>query len=98
MRNSTFIIGAVLFELDIPGAFSLKDKRRVLNSLKSQMKNKFNVAVSEVGGKDVWNRSVLAVTTVSDNRRLVDEMLQKIINFVDNFPEINILKMYEEIL
>ncbi|MGA1845894.1 DUF503 domain-containing protein [Deferribacter abyssi] len=98
MRNSTFIIGLVLFELDISSAFSLKDKRRVLSSLKSQMKNKFNVAVSEVGDKDVWNRSVLAVTTVSDSRRLVDEVLQKIINFVDNFHEINILKMHEEIL
>ncbi|HCW94028.1 MAG TPA: DUF503 domain-containing protein, partial [Flexistipes sinusarabici] len=52
-------IGSVVFELDIDSAFSLKEKRRVLNSLKTRLKNKFNVAVAEVGEKDVWNRADL---------------------------------------
>ncbi|BAI80984.1 conserved hypothetical protein [Deferribacter desulfuricans SSM1] len=98
MKNNTCIIGSLVFEIEIPDAFSLKEKRRVLNSLKTKIKNKFNVSISEIGEKDIWNRSVLAVVTVSDSRNFVDEILQKVVNFFENFAYINILSIREEIL
>ncbi|TYB33738.1 MAG: DUF503 domain-containing protein [Flexistipes sinusarabici] len=90
-------IGSVVFELDIDSAFSLKEKRRVLNSLKTRLKNKFNVAVAEVGEKDVWNRADLAIVTLADNRSFLDSQLQEIINFVDMFHEVVIMHINQEI-
>jgi len=43
------IVGALKVDIKIPGANSLKEKRHVLRSLKDNIRNKFNVAVSEVG-------------------------------------------------
>lgn len=90
-------IGSVVFELDIDEAFSLKQKRRVLNSLKTRLKNKFNVAVAEVGEKDIWNRADLAIVTLADNRSFLDSQLQEIINFVDMFHEVVIMHINQEI-
>jgi len=90
-------IGSVVFELDIDQAFSLKQKRRVLNSLKTRLKNKFNVAVAEVGEKDIWNRADLAIVTLADNRSFLDSQLQEIINFVDMFHEVVIMHINQEI-
>jgi hypothetical protein len=91
------IIGSIVFDLDIDNAFSLKEKRRVLNSLKTRLKNKFNVAVAEVGEKDVWNRASLAVVTLSDERSFLDSQVQTIINFVETFHDVVIMHITQEI-
>jgi len=92
------IIGSVVFVIGIDHAFSLKDKRKVLNGMKTRLKNKFNVAVSEVGSQDVWNRAELAVVTVSSTRKRVEEVLSNVMNFVESYAEIDVLGIYEEIL
>ena len=72
------VIGVVTARLAVYEAFSLKDKRRVVKSLKDRLRNKFNVSVAEVDGQDTWKRSVVAVVTVSGDRRRVEEQLSKI--------------------
>ena len=74
-------IGLLHMEILIPGARSLKDKRRGMNSLKTRLRNRFNCSVSEIGFKDKWGRSRLAVCVVSDESAHVDEQLQEIIRF-----------------
>jgi len=81
------LVGTVLFELDIPSSYSLKDKRRVLNSLKSKLKSKFNVSVAEVGEKDLWNRGYIAVAVVGDDSKFIDSQLQEVIKFTDFFKD-----------
>ena len=44
-------IGVIQIELSIPGAMSLKDKRRVVRRMKDRIAQKFNVSVAEVGGR-----------------------------------------------
>ena len=48
-------------ELSIPDAFSLKDKRRVVKSLKDRIAHGQNVSVAEVGALDEHRRAILAV-------------------------------------
>ena len=74
-------IGLLHMELTIPGSRSLKDKRKGMNSLKTRLRNRFNCSVAEVGFKDKWGRSQLAVCVVSDESAHVDEQLQEIIRF-----------------
>lgn len=61
-------------EFHLPGARSLKDKRRVLSRIKDRLK-KFNVAVSEVEYHDLWQRAALAVVTVSPEEAHADREL-----------------------
>ena len=46
------IIGILQFELLIHGTESLKDKRRVVKSLKDQLQSRFNCAVAETAHQD----------------------------------------------
>ena len=51
------IVGLCTVELFIPDGHSLKDKRRVLQSVKTRVRDKFNVSVAEVGEQDLWQKA-----------------------------------------
>ncbi len=70
--------------LDIPAAGSLKAKRQVLRRVTDRVKAKFNVSVAEVEDNDVWNRAVVALAVVGNDRRHVNEQMDKILQFVDD--------------
>lgn len=91
------LIGTIRFYLEIPSSFSLKDKRRILSSLKAKLKNKFNISVAEIGEKDMWNRGELAVAVVSDDSAFCNEQLGKIISFIEESNDVNILEIKQEV-
>jgi len=70
--------------LDIPAAASLKAKRQVLRRVTDRVKARFNVAVAEVEDNDVWNRAVIALAVVGNERRHVNEQMDKILQFIDD--------------
>lgn len=70
--------------LDIPAAGSLKAKRQVLRRVTDRVKAKFNVAVAEVEDNELWNRAVVALSVVGNERRHVGEMMDKIVHFIDD--------------
>lgn len=92
------VIGSCVYTLAIDQAHSLKDKRSVLEGLKKRLKNKFNVAVSEVGLHDIWNRSELAVVTVSPDTKRVQSVLDKVTNFIEEQGVAVLLDIEQEIL
>ncbi len=77
-------VGVARITLDIPAAGSLKAKRQVLRRVTDRVKAKFNVSVAEVEDNDVWNRAVVALSVVGNDKRHVNEMLDKVMQFVDD--------------
>ncbi len=69
-------IGVLTLELQIELAHSLKDKRSVVKGLKDRLRRKFNVAVAEIAHQDSWQRSTVAVVTVSGDRTFAEKILQ----------------------
>ncbi|MEW6379440.1 MAG: DUF503 domain-containing protein [bacterium] len=88
------IVAVCRIELYIPESNSLKAKRKVIKSLKDQVRNKFNVAIAEVDLQDLWQRSVLGVVTLSNDRSKVDETLAKVVSFVER-TDLAIVGHYE---
>ncbi len=78
------VIGACEITLQLPDNRSLKGKRQVSRSLVQRIRNRFNVAVSEVADQDRWQTLSLGITCVSDDPRHVNEMLSKVLDFVDS--------------
>jgi len=76
-------IGLLQIDLLVPGSRSLKDKRRVVKSLKQQLRNRYNCSVAETGEKDRWGRAHLAVCVVGDDSRFVNEQLSEIVRFTE---------------
>ncbi len=69
------VVGIRSWELALAGCQSLKDKRRVLKSLKDRLHNRFNVSAAEVDHQDSWQRAALACSVVAAERRHVEEVL-----------------------
>jgi len=57
---------------------SLKDKRHVVQSLKERLRHKFNVAIAEIDGQDLWQRATVAAVTVSSDKAHAAKVLQAV--------------------
>jgi len=75
------VVGVLQLELSVPEAMSLKDKRRVVKSLKDRLA-RHNVSVAEVDQLDEHRLCTLAVAMVSNDRRFTDSCLSKIVDEV----------------
>ena len=91
-------VGILQLELAIPDAFSLKDKRRVVKSLKDRIAHRHNVSIAEVGALDEHRRSILAVAMVSNDSRYVEGALSKLVDFVRAVPQVDLLDYDIELL
>jgi len=54
----------------------LKAKRKVLHSLKAQMRQRFGASVAEVDGQDTWQRATIICALVGDSdvQKRADEL------------------------
>ena len=78
------IVAVALFELHIPYAQSLKDKRMVVRSLRDRLRSRFDVAANEVALQDLHQRARLAVSFIVDGGASADGMLEKLRSFVES--------------
>lgn len=76
-------IGLLQIDLLLPEARSLKDKRRVIKSLKDRLHNRFNCSVAETGQQDAWQRATLAVCIVGGESGHVNSQLSHVVTFVE---------------
>ena len=78
------IVGVCRIRLRIPENRSLKGKRRILKSIKAQIRNRFDVAVAEVEDQDLWQMATLGACCLSNDSRYANEVLSKVVNFIAN--------------
>jgi len=91
-------VGVLQLELSITDAMSLKDKRRVVLSLKDRIAHGHNVSIAEVGALDEHRRSILGVAMVSNDARYVEGALTKLVDFVRAVPQVTLLDYQIEML
>jgi len=78
------VVGVCRVELYIPESNSLKAKRKVIKSLKDRIRQKFNVTVAEIELQDLWQRTILGVAAISNDKKQVDIILTKVISFIEH--------------
>lgn len=91
-------IGYCGLDLLVEGAQSLKDKRRVIKSLKEKIRNKFNVAVCEFGDQALWQRSQIGFVTCSNDGEIVVSTIRQVSEFVQHTPAVTLLDARSEIM
>lgn len=72
------------FIIELPESYSIKEKRRVVQSLKSKLHHRFKLSVSEVDLNDSLTYSQIGAALVSNSRQFGESVLQKAITFVEN--------------
>ncbi len=80
------IVGTLKLRLLIREARSLKEKRRVILSIKDRVRDAFNVSIAEVDAQDSHQQAVLGVAFVSNEKRFAQQVLAQIVNLVRSHP------------
>jgi uncharacterized protein YlxP (DUF503 family) len=91
------VLKLVTIDLLVPNCSSLKEKRYVLSSIKTRLRRKFNISVSEIEFQNKWQRSKLAIAAVGADRAIVDQGCNKAFKFIENDFRVEILDYHEEI-
>ncbi len=84
------VVGVCKLDLRIAENHSLKEKRHVLRKLIDRVRARFNVAISEVGDNDLWQRAQMGFCTVGNDRRHINSSLDKVIYFIE---QMNLVEM-----
>lgn len=84
--------------LQIPDSGSLKSKRQILRRVTDRVKARFNVAVAEVDDNDLWQRATIGLSVVGNERRHVDEQMEKIIHHIEEMYVAPLVSRETEIL
>ncbi|MBN1686608.1 MAG: DUF503 domain-containing protein [Spirochaetales bacterium] len=71
------------FIIEIPESYSLKDKRRVIRSLKDRLIKKYKLSVSEVDLQNSITYAQLGAALVSNSRSYGESVLEKAVDFVE---------------
>ena len=71
-------IGLLTLEIHLPYAHSLKEKRVVLQKIKSRLRARFNVSVAELDHQELWQRSVVGVVSISSDQQNLELVLQDV--------------------
>jgi uncharacterized protein YlxP (DUF503 family) len=81
-------VGIARVTLFVAGSHSLKEKRSVVRRLKDLVTQKFNVSIAEVGENDVWQRAVLGLALVGNERRFVESQLDEVLSLIRSKAEV----------
>lgn len=84
-------IGRCEVDIYVDSCQSLKEKRRVVKSLKEKLRNHYNVAVCEYGDLSLWQRAQLGIITCSNDKSVTDSTMKTVIEFIERTHSVSLL-------
>lgn len=92
------IVGILTLDLYLFEANSLKAKRLLIRSLKDRIRNRFNVSISEVDGNNLWQRSIIGIACVANEKKRVNKVFDDIRKIIISTPSIELIGSSVEML
>ncbi|HZW08152.1 MAG TPA: DUF503 domain-containing protein [Phycisphaerales bacterium] len=80
-------IALLQFEIEVPGAESLKDKRRIVSSVKDRFHREHLCSVAEVGSLENPSLAVMALALVGSDRKHLRSVMDTIEHKLKSLPE-----------
>ena len=90
------IIGSLKFRLHLRDCHSLKEKRRVIKSLKDLLGNKFNISVAEVEDQDQWQFAEIGIAVVGTDTPFVQSVMSSVEGYVRFFGGVTVIDSQSE--
>lgn len=85
------VLGVLRLALRLPEAHSLKEKRWLLKSLATRIRNRFNVSISEIDSQDKWQLATLAAAHVGTDRGHTNKLLDQVLDFAESVRQIEVV-------
>ena len=92
------IVGLLQFEMLIHGSASLKDKRRVVLSIKDRLHREHQASVAEIGLQDNMSAARLGLALVGSDGRYVGQVLDRIMAKLRAWPDAELGDCTREVL
>jgi hypothetical protein len=86
-------VGVLTVVLQVPGARTLKDSRRVIASLRDRVRHKFDVSFHEVDAGESVTRRAAVITTGGGDARVIRSVLDQIRAFLESAPDSVVLDL-----
>lgn len=80
-------VAVSVFELHVPHARSLKEKRRVIKSMIERIHNRYRVSIAETAHHDLHQRSEISIAVVHSSSHHLEQIMERIRETVDSTPE-----------
>jgi uncharacterized protein YlxP (DUF503 family) len=92
------VTGIVKIKMYSPWVHSLKEKRMIVKSMISKVRNKFNVSIAEVEEQDVHQTIILAFACIAGDTGHADSIIDHILNFMEENTESAIVDVQRELI
>ncbi|MBN1866696.1 DUF503 domain-containing protein [Candidatus Sumerlaeota bacterium] len=92
------VVGLMHVELHIPLCNSLKEKRSAVRPCLQHIRTQLNLAVAEVGDQDVWRSALVAMVSVSNDRTVVENTLNRARHYFETRRDLELVDSRTEIL
>ncbi len=86
------MIGFVRCDCTLYEVQSLKEKRSVVKSITTRLKQRFNISVAELEHQDLWQRTTLGIAVVAVSKVRAEQELQKAIKLIDSHEQVEIIQ------
>jgi uncharacterized protein YlxP (DUF503 family) len=91
-------VGVARIVIQIPGARSLKDRRRVVKGLKGRVRAKLPVSVAEIGDLERYQVATLGVSVVSNDSARCSEVLSHVASLAGSAKDALVADVATEIV
>ena len=92
------VVGTLQLQLHFPDPRSLKEKRFILKSVLTRLRQAFNAGFAELDGMDLWQSSTIAVVCVSREKREAEKLLNEVLKFLDQEEGLRVVEQQKELL
>jgi len=92
------VIAYAVYDVHLPGCRGLKEKRMIVKSLKSRLRNEFEISAAEVGDQDLLQRAQIGVAAVGPDQAPLDALLQRVHGFVETNLDGELLSVHNEFI
>ena len=80
------VVGVSVFELQVPAARGLKEKRKVIKSLIDRIHRRFRVSIAETDLHDLHQRAEISIAVVAQNEHDGQRLMDAIRDLIEAEP------------
>ena len=80
---STMIVSMIQLIFEIPGVESIKEKRRIIRSVKDKLQQRFHMSAAEVDLQDSLSFAQIGGALVSNSRSFGESVMQKAFEMIE---------------
>jgi uncharacterized protein YlxP (DUF503 family) len=92
------IVGISTIEIFFPENQSLKDKRQALRKIVEKTRAKFSISIMEINQNNLWQRAHIGFSVVGVKQNHVNQMIDKIHEYVESLYIGSIIDTKTEII